>query len=88
MSDSSARKKRQPDKKEDLVLTPGGWRSKSKVCKVQPGQHAEVQEGRLKVIDTESGKVIADLGVVGKEDAGAARGGRPMKEAKRPQSTK
>ncbi len=88
MSNSSPKKQRQPSKKEDLVLTPGGWRSKSKVFKVQPGQHVEVQERRLKVIHTETGEIVADLGVVGKEDAETVQGGRPMKKAKRPESTK
>ena len=87
MSDSSSRKKRQPDKKEDLVLTPGGWRSKSKVVKVEPGQHAEVQEGRLKVIQTETGEIVADLGAVG-EGAETVRSGGPMKKATPPKSKK
>lgn len=81
-------KNRGPAGEEDLVLTPGGWRSKSKVHKVEPGQHVEVKEGRLKVIESATGKIVADLGVVGKEGTKTARGGGPMQKAKRPKSTK
>jgi hypothetical protein len=36
----------------ELVLTPGGWRLKSKTFKLEPGQHVAVQEGKLRVIRT------------------------------------
>ena len=88
MGKNPSEKQTQPDKKDDLVLTPGGWRSKSKVVKVEPGQHAEVQDGRLKVINTETGDIVADLGVVGKEGTETGRGGGPMKKATPPKSTK
>jgi hypothetical protein len=81
MSNDSPGKKKPPSKKEDLVLTPGGRRSKSKVFKIEPGQHAEVQGGRLKVIHTATGRVVADLGVVRKDGTGTVRGGGPMKKA-------
>ena len=88
MSNDSPKKKKQPTGREDLVLTPGGWRSKSKVFKVEPGQHGEVQGGRLKVIQTQTGKVVADLGVVGKAGAATVHGGGPMKKAKSSKPTK
>ena len=69
MSSSSSKRKGQPTEKEELVLTPGGWRPKSKVYKVEPGHHVEVQDGRLKVIHTATGKVVADLGEVPKPNA-------------------
>lgn len=62
MGNSSSKQKGQSSEKEDLVLTPGGWRPKSKVFKVDPGHHVEVQDGRLKVIHTATGRVVADLG--------------------------
>ena len=73
---------------EELVLTPGGWRPKSRVHKVEPGQHVEVRDGRLKVIESATGKIVVDLGVVGKEVAKTARGGGPMQKAKCPKSKK
>lgn len=69
---------------DDLVLTPGGWRPRSKAVKVEPGQHAEVQDGRLKVVDTETGEVVADLGEVRGEGDKPRRRGGPMKRAGRP----
>jgi hypothetical protein len=50
--------------KDELVLTPGGWRPKSKVHHVEPGQHIDGKGGRLKIIDTATGKVIEDLGKI------------------------
>ncbi len=87
MGNSSSRQKGQPTKKDELVLTPGGWRPKSKVFKVEPGHHVEVQEGRLRVIHTAAGKVIADLGEVPKENAENTNGGQPMNKARRPKNT-
>jgi hypothetical protein len=84
MGNSSPKRKGQPDKKEELVLTPGGWRPKSKTFKVEPGHHVEVQDGHLKVIHTATGKVVADLGKIPERTAGKAESGRPMKKAKRP----
>jgi hypothetical protein len=57
----------------ELVLTPGGWRLKSKTFKLEPGQHVAVQEGKLRVIRTATGEVVADLGPVRKGTA--AKGG-------------
>jgi hypothetical protein len=58
-----SRKKKQQEK-DDLVLTPGGWRPKSKVHHVEPGQHIDAEGGRLKIIDTATGKIIEDLGEI------------------------
>jgi hypothetical protein len=65
---SSSKRKNKPAEKNDLVLTPGGWRPKSKVAKVEPGHHVEVQDGRLKVIHTATGEVVVDLGAIPKTD--------------------
>lgn len=81
-------KQTEPEKKDDLVLTPGGRRSSSKVHKVEVGQHVEVQDGHMKVVHTESGKVVADLGTVGQAVAKNARAGGPMKKAGRPKAGK
>lgn len=43
---------------DEIILTPGGWRPKSKVHLVEPGQHVEVQENVLKIIKTDTGDVI------------------------------
>ncbi len=56
------RRKGEQTNKNDLVLTPGGWRPKSKVYHVEPGYHIDGGGGRLKIIHTATGKVIADLG--------------------------
>jgi hypothetical protein len=58
---------------EEHVLTPGGWRPKSKVHFVEPGHHISGEGGRLKIIQTESGKVIKDLGVVPKAPSAKGR---------------
>lgn len=59
MKEPRSRKHRQP---EELVITPGGWRPKSKVHYVEPGQHIDGGEGRLKIIDTATGEVVQELG--------------------------
>ena len=48
------------------VLTPGGWRPKSKVHRVEPGQVVSLAGGRLKIVHAESGKVVRDLGAIPK----------------------
>jgi hypothetical protein len=53
--------------KDELVLTPGGWRPKSKVHRLEPGHHVSGKGGRLRVIETATGKVIKDLGEVSKK---------------------
>ena len=49
---------------DGLVLTPGGWRSRSSVYVIKPGHHISGKSGRLLVIETTSGNVIDDLGDV------------------------
>jgi hypothetical protein len=58
--------KTEPDKNEknELVLTPGGWRPKSKVHLVELGHHISVEDGNLKIIHTETGKLIKDFGKI------------------------
>lgn len=59
--------------KDELVLTPGGWRPKSKVHHVPPGYHIDGAGGRLKIIETATGKVIEDLGEIPEEKPVKAR---------------
>jgi hypothetical protein len=59
---------------DDLVLTPGGWRPKSQVHRVEPGQHVSGKAGRLRIIETETGRVVKDLGEVSKEKYSRPRG--------------
>ena len=87
MANSSSKGKRKSTETEELVLTPGGWRPISKVFKVEPGHHAEVQGGRLKVIHTATGKIVADLGTVRKPNAKNTKGGQPMKKTRPPKPT-
>ena len=68
MGTSSSKGKSKHTRETDLVLTPGGWRLKSKVFKVEPGHHVEVQDGRLRVINTATGEIVADLAAVPKTD--------------------
>ncbi len=67
---------------DDLVLTPGGWRPRSRTARVEPGQHGVVRDGHLLVVETETGKVVADLGPVGRgdEEHGADARGLPEPE--------
>lgn len=60
----STKEKGKQIEKDELVLTPEGWRPKSKVHHIEPGQHVEVEGGRLKIIDTTTGKIIEDLGEI------------------------
>jgi len=50
------------NQKGEMVITPGGWRPKSKVHFVDPGHHISGEGDRLKIIHTETGKTIKDLG--------------------------
>jgi len=86
MSSSKRKEKHTPN--ADLVLTPGGWRPRSSVFKVEPGHHVEVQDGRLRVIHTGTGRVVADLGEVPKQNAensktGSSAAGSPGRIRKR-----
>ena len=63
---------------DELVLTPGGLRPKSKVHFVKPGQHIDGENGRLKIIDSETGEIIKDLGdAVTESTTTRKRGGMP-----------
>ena len=64
MDHTSSKKKSKHIRKTDLVLTPGGWRPKSEVHQIEPGQHIDAGGGRLKIVDTATGTIIKDLGEV------------------------
>jgi hypothetical protein len=63
------RKKGKQEDKDELVLTPGGWRPKSKTHFIEPGYHIDSEGGRLKIIHTATGKVTADLGEIPKAES-------------------
>jgi hypothetical protein len=46
----------------DLVLTPGGLRPRSLVHRLEPGQHVSTKGGRVRIIETATGRVVKDLG--------------------------
>lgn len=70
---------------EELVLTPGGWRPKSKVHFVEPGQHVSGEGGRLAIVQTATGKTVKDLGALSKAPKEKTkRSGRAMKLAEVP----
>lgn len=54
---------------EDLVLTPGGYRPRSKVHFIAPGHALKQVDGRMKELDS-AGNVIADLGQIDQKPAG------------------
>jgi hypothetical protein len=86
-----SKKKKQQQKGEDkLVLTPGGWRPKSKVHRVEPGQHIDALGGRLKVVDTATGKIIEDLGEITEADTSEPkkRDSRTNRRAVKPKEPK
>ncbi len=56
-------------KKDEIVITPGGPRLKSKVHHVEPGQHVDAAGGRLKIVDDATGRIIKDLGEVPKGES-------------------
>lgn len=69
---------------EELVLTPGGLRPKSKVHFVEPGHHISGEGGRLTIVHTDSGRVVKDLGFLPRAPLEAERKpGRPMRIAER-----
>jgi hypothetical protein len=49
----------------DVVLTPGGMRPRDLVHILEPGQHVSVKGGRIRIIDTATGRVVRDLGESG-----------------------
>lgn len=54
---------------EDDVLTPGGYRPRSLVHKVEPGHKLDAAEGRLRTL-TASGQVVAEHGEIPRRAAG------------------
>ena len=46
----------------DVVLTPGGMRPRKLVHLLEPGQHVSLKGGRIRIIETATGKVVKDLG--------------------------
>jgi|1186.fasta_scaffold794179_2 hypothetical protein len=88
MTDDNGKKAPPSKKREDLALAPGGPRSKSRTAKVEPGQHVTVESGHLKIVQTDTGEVVAEMGPVGKRSPGRSRAGKPMKEAEPPKTTK
>jgi hypothetical protein len=87
MTDESE-KSHASEPEEEMVLTPGGLRPSSGVAKVEPGQHGTIEDGRLKVVETASGRIVADVGAAGNEPAPTSRRGRAMKAAERPKPAK
>jgi len=76
MSKMPGKEKKQQNGKDELVLTPGGWRPKSKVHRVAPGHHVEVIDGRLKIVHTATGEVVEDLGETAKAESAESKKGR------------
>lgn len=65
----SSQRPRRPVRKitdTDLVLTPGGMRPRSLVHQLEPGQHVSLKDGRVRIIETASGRVVKDLGEAAK----------------------
>lgn len=77
---TACRKEQQQNTKEatavqqnDQVLTPGGWRSASKVARIAADEHLSINNGRLNSVDNATGKVIKDFGVIEKKTGNDAR---------------
>jgi hypothetical protein len=51
----------------DLVLTPGGMRPRSLVHILEHGQHVSLKGGRIRIIETATGRVVKDLGESAKQ---------------------
>ena len=52
------------NERDELVLTPGGWRPRSRVHHVEPDHHVSAEGGRLKIVHSATGRIIKDLGEV------------------------
>jgi len=50
-----------PSTQDDLVLTPGGWRPKSKALHIEEGHHVLAEDGKLKKVHTASKTVVQEL---------------------------
>ena len=85
MATKSANPNPASDSGEELVLTPGGWRPKSKVHFVEPGQHVSGEGGKLAIVQSATGKTVKDLGALGQAPKEKTEGtGRAMKLAEVP----
>jgi hypothetical protein len=49
---------------DPMVLTPGGYRRKSTIHRIEPGHHLEMKDGRFRKIHTLSGNVVKDYGAM------------------------
>jgi hypothetical protein len=65
---STSPKKAKQGAESELVLTPGGLRPKAMVHHLKLGHHISGKGGRLRVIETATGKVIKDFGPRSKEN--------------------
>ena len=52
---------------EEHVLTPGGWRPKSKVHLIEAGHHVSGEAGRLRIINTFTKEIVRDFGEIPKK---------------------
>jgi hypothetical protein len=59
----------------DLVLTPGGWRPRSQVHRMERGHHISGRNGRIRIVESDSGRLVKDLGRTSK---------RPRKQTRKP----
>ena len=50
------------NKNDEMVLTPGGWRPKSKVHYIETGHHISGKGGGIKKINSQTGGIIEDFG--------------------------
>ncbi|MCW3465733.1 hypothetical protein [Chitinophaga nivalis] len=48
----------------DEALTPGGWRPKSNVHRLAPGQYLDASNGRLRTRDRATRQVVSDYGLI------------------------
>ena len=58
----SANEPAKPQNDDEMVLTPGGWRQRSQVHFIEKGHQISGKEGKLKIIETATGKEVKDLG--------------------------
>ena len=68
-----------PEDKADLVITPGGPRPRSRTYQLRPGEHISLKDGRIRIIETATGRVVKDLGESAKGEE--PRDVRPIPQA-------
>jgi hypothetical protein len=71
-----------PEEADDLVVTPGGLRPRSRVHILKPGQHVDTTGGRIRIIDDATGEVVKDLGEGGPTEAKEGEGESPIGQLK------